>query len=104
MTIDTVMRSGVESEYHDSDWVFDAVQKLYAPHRYWPELAADFTSKPRSFEKSRENFNKKPRGDTYRSKAIHAMRLDANDAKRYGQARSARGPIDRVRSFFMGDR
>lgn len=100
--IEDVMRSGVETEYHDAQWVFDTVQKLYAPEQYWPDFADDFTSKPRSFETSRENFNKKPKGNAFRTAAIRRMHLDANDVKRYGQSKSPGGLTRQIRKFFTG--
>ncbi len=88
-SINEVMQFGIESEYHESDWVFDSVRQLYAPKLYWPDVVDDFTSKPRSFETSQENFNKEPKGVAFRTAAIQNMRLDAIDAKRYGRTRSS---------------
>ncbi|MAD80754.1 MAG: hypothetical protein QGG71_24125 [Pirellulaceae bacterium] len=102
--IDDLMRAGVQTEYHDAQWVFDSVHKLFAPEQYWPEFADDFTSKPRSFEKSRENFNKKPKGNAFRTAAIRRMHLDANDVQRYGQSNSFGNLSRQVRRFFSGHR
>lgn len=89
--VEARMRSGTESEFHVSGWVFDAVQQRYAPELYWPSLADDYTSKPRTFAKSKENFNRKTRGRSFRETAMQKMRLDAADAKRFGQTGSMWG-------------
>ncbi|MEO2010171.1 MAG: hypothetical protein ABGX22_15965 [Pirellulaceae bacterium] len=88
-SVKEVMQVGFETEYQHAGWVFDSVRQLYAPELYWPDLSDDFTSKPRSFETSWENFNKRPKGHTFRAAAIKSMRLDAADAKRYGRSRSS---------------
>lgn len=82
--IHDVMRRGVENEYRSHDWVFDAIDQRYAPARYWPEMKDDFTVKPRSFERSRENFFSSS-GRSYRERAISRMRLDDQDAARFGE-------------------
>ncbi|MDG2220075.1 MAG: hypothetical protein P8L85_01760 [Rubripirellula sp.] len=79
-----IMKAGIETEYCDSGWIFDAVQQLYAPELFWPAYADDYTTKPRSFERSMHNFKKKPKGDSFRTKAMRKMRLDRDDAKRFG--------------------
>ena len=101
-SVDEVMHAGIETEYRTADWVFDSVRQLYAPELYWPDFVDDFTSKPRSFEKSWENFNNRPKGQTYRISAIRDMRLDATDAMRYGRSRSSSRSslMGRVRRFF----
>ncbi len=103
--VDRIMTEGRETEVLYADWVFDAVMKRYAPACYWPSLADDFTSKPRSFEISRRNFADRPAGRSHRESAIRSMRLDADDAQRYGHRLPSR--IDQLwaglRGFFSAD-
>ena len=99
--IDEVMRTGVEIEYHDSGWVFDAVRQRYAPELYWPEHDDDYTMKPRSFEVSWENFKKQPKTQSFRDTAIRRMRLDKIDAQRFGRSRVVTdvGWVENVRDW-----
>ncbi len=83
--INDVMQTGMESEHCDSGWVFDAVHQRYAPELFWPRLADNFTSKPRSFEQSMQNFYKKPKGGSFRPAAMRKMRLDTSDVKRFAE-------------------
>lgn len=101
-SVEQVMQAGIQDEYHESGWVFDAIQQRYAPEMYWAELADDFTAKPRSFQQSWANFNKKPKGTAFRDRAIRAMRLDAQDAKKHGRAKAIdqTGLLDRFRDCF----
>ena len=83
--IQTVMMEGIQQNYRCCEWVFDAVRQLYAPEIYWPEHADDFTSKPRSIDRSRENFEKRPAKQSFRESAVRSMRLDEDDTEKYGQ-------------------
>ena len=82
--VDGVMREGAESEYRTADWVFNAVDWTYAPELYWPQLPGDYTTKPRSYAKSREYYEQPAKSTPFRDRAIATMRLDAKDARRYG--------------------
>ena len=84
--VDAAMRNGTESEFRSNDWVFDAIEQRYAPQRYWPTHADNYTSKPRTFERSRENFYRPTKHRSFREKAIGRMRLDRADALHYGHA------------------
>lgn len=103
--VDRIMAEERETECRYADWVFDGIMKRYAPACYWPSLADDFTSKPRSFEVSRQNFADRPAGRSYRKCAIRRMRLDADDARRYGLRPSGRIGLawDTLRSLFQAD-
>lgn len=79
------MEIGQEFEFHDSGWVFDAIEQRYAPELYWPDCSDDYTAKPRSFAKSRDAFYQQPRSKkSYRSLAKQRMQLDVADARKYG--------------------
>ncbi len=97
--VQAIMQAGRETEYRNAGWVFDSAQQLYAPELYWPDIVDDYCSKPRSFEKSWENFTQRPKGSTFRTAAIQRMQLDTGDAKRFGPAKS-RNWLNRARSFF----
>ncbi len=99
--IDEVMRIGVEREYHDSGWVFDAVYQRYAPKLYWPEHGDDYTSKPRSFQVSWESFQMHPKSQSFRDKAIQRMRLDKIDTEKFGCSRVTSNEkwLSRIRSW-----
>lgn len=84
-TLHQRMELGEESEFHESGWVFDSIEQRYAPELYWPDCTDDYTTKPRSFAKSRDAFYQQPNAKkSYRALAKQRMRLDATDARIYG--------------------
>ncbi len=87
--IANMMQWGSDEECRKSDWVFSPQTQQYAPELYWPDFADDYTAKPRTFERSYENFMKKPKGQSFRESAIRRMRLDQRDAQRYNRDQSS---------------
>ena len=79
------MELGQESEFRESGWVFDSIEQRYAPDLYWPDCPDDYTTKPRSFAKSRDAFYQQPHAKkSYRTLAKQRMRLNSIDAITFG--------------------
>ena len=81
--VDREMNAGQHSEFRCADWVFDTQLRYYAPERFWPDIKADFTTRPHSFQDSWEQFHNPPARRPFRQEAIAKMRLDRADVKRF---------------------
>ena len=76
--VDDIMRQA-QGPVEMNEWVFDGLCGVYSPLAYWPKMADNYFSKPRSLEASARAFFTRPKGGGYRDKVIKRMKLDIND-------------------------
>lgn len=82
--VDREMEAGRETEFRYAEWVFDTQMRYFAPERYWPDVKADYTVRPQSFQDSWDQFLNPPARPSFRRKAMGRMRLSRDDARQFG--------------------